>query len=457
MKITARKESADKEPKAPKSPKGTKKGEKPFKPKKQKKVGEEKFLFFFKRKPKKLKPTKYKYTATNETGGIVKGTEKALSTRAAHAALIAKGLRPVDVRPERDILKFEVTKKKVPREDVANFSRQLAVFMRAGVPIMNALEVIVVEVQDKILKRVVGEMIMALRDGSTFATAAAEHPEAFPNFYIGILESAELTGNLDKVLLQLAEYIERDTKARAKIKSALIYPVIVAIMGVVVIAILVIFVLPRFVVFFKSLHAKLPLPTRMLMSFSAWTIHWGIEIIAVIIILVVGFIATKRSESGHNFLDRVLLATPVLGDLTETAILERVCRILSSLLKAGVDLPRSMSVTAESANNSVYRRALEHVRSEMMEGAGLADPIERTGLFPGTARQMFRVGEETGTLDQQLGEAAEYYGQELQTKMDRVTAMFEPAIIVFMGVVVGFVAIALISAMYGIYNQVKTT
>src|ERR1019366_8962105 len=146
---------------------------------------------------------------------------------------------------------------------------------------------------------------------------------------------------------------------------------------------------------------------------------------------------------------------PVVGDLTQTAILERVCRVLSSKLRAGVDLPRSMTITADSANNTVYREALHAIRDEMMEGQGLAGPIARSGLFPGAARQMFRVGEETGSLDQQLEVAAAYYNRELETKLERATALFEPAIIIVMGLVVGFVAVALISAMHGIYNQVK--
>ncbi len=148
---------------------------------------------------------------------------------------------------------------------------------------------------------------------------------------------------------------------------------------------------------------------------------------------------------------------PVVGDLTQTAILERVCRILCSLLRAGVDLPRSIAVTSESANNNVYRDALNKVREEMLEGQGLFGPVSRTGLFPGAAQQMFRVGEETGTLDQQLEVAADYYSRELEAKVDRATALFEPAIIILMGLVVGFVAVALVSAMYGIYSQVKVS
>ena len=399
--------------------------------------------------------TAYRYSALDEAGKKVSGTEAAASTGAAHLALIERGLQPLEVSAKNSILKFEITKKMVPRQDVMNFTRQLAVFMKAGIPIMEALEVIVEETQSKLLRKVILELIDSLRAGDTFATAAAAHPEAFPNFYVGILESAELTGNLDQVLNQLADYIERDQKARSKITAALIYPAVVACMSVVTVLVLTVFVLPRFTVFFKSLHAKLPFITLMMMDASSFILHWWYAELAFLIIIVVGYIAMRRSDRGRAQLDGLLLKLPVVGELTQTAILERVCRILSSMLKAGVDLPRSMAVTADSANNAVYHKALEGVREAMMEGQGLAGPIARTGLFPGAARQMFRVGEETGTLDQQLDVAAEYYNRELETKLERATALFEPAIIIFMGVVVGFVAVALISAMYGIYNQVK--
>lgn len=398
---------------------------------------------------------KYHYEALDDAGKKVSGVEVARSSGAAHVALVERGFQPLEVKEKTSVLKFEITKKRVPRQDVMNFSRQLAVFMKAGIPIMEALEVITDETPGKLMKRILREMVDSLRAGDTFAAAAAAHPEAFPNYYIGILESAELTGNLDLVLNQLADYIDRDTKARSKITAALIYPVVVACMSVVTVGILAGFVLPRFVVFFKSLNAKLPLPTRMMMSFSGFFTHWWYAILAFFIVAVVVFMWMRRSDKGRAILDGLVLKMPVVGDLTQIAIIERVTRILASLLRAGVDLPRSMAVAAESANNSVYRNALERIREDMMEGQGLAGPIARSGLFPGAARQMFRVGEETGTLDQQLEVAAEYYGRELETKVERATALFEPAIIILMGVVVGFVAVALISAMYGIYSQVK--
>ncbi len=410
------------------------------------------------KKPKKQKdlPIKqFNFVALDEQGQSVKGVEKAISAGAAHMALLRRGLQPVEVSEKRSILKFEITKKMVPRKEVMNFSRQLSVFIRAGVPIMESLEVILEETTGKIMRIVIADMIDSLRNGDTFAAAAAAHPEAFPNYFVGILESAELTGNLDVVLNQLADYMDRDLKARAKITSALIYPVVVAVMSVVVVIVLTVFVLPRFVVFFKSLDAKLPLVTRMLLNFSGYLTRWWFLVVGALVLLVVGFLTMRRTQNGRAILDSWILRIPVIGDITQTSILERTMRILASMLRAGVDMPRSMAVMAESANNSVYRTAIEHIRDEMMEGQGLATPLARTGLFPGAARQMLRVGEETGTLDTQLEVAAAYYGRELETKVDHATSLFEPAIILAMGVVVGFVAIALISAMYGIYNQVQ--
>jgi type IV pilus assembly protein PilC len=399
--------------------------------------------------------TRYHYEAYNPEGQRVNGVESAISSGAVHLALLEKGFQPIEVTEKKSILQFELTKKKVPRKDVMNFTRQLAVFIRSGIPIMEALEVIIEETPNKLLNVILKQMIDDLRAGDTFAAAAKVHPEAFPAFYVGILESAELTGNLDGVLNQLADYIDRDSKARGRISAALVYPAVVSVMSVVTVIVLGAFVLPRFVVFFKSLNAKLPLPTRMLLNSSSFVSKWWYVIFAVIIAVIAGFVSMRRSPAGRTKLDGILLKLPVVGDLTQTAILERVCRVLSSMLRAGVDLPRSMTITAESSNNSVYRSALLNIRDEMMEGQGLAGPIARSGLFPGAARQMFRVGEETGSLDQQLEVAATYYSRELETKLERATALFEPAVIIMMGVVVGFVAVALISAMYGIYSQVK--
>src|SRR5580704_790940 len=398
---------------------------------------------------------KYRYSAIDDSGKEVSGTQSAPSSSAAHLALLERGYQTVDVSEKKSILQFEVTKKLVPRKDLMHFSRQLSVFVTAGIPIMEALQVIAEETPDKLLQKTLHDMIDRIQAGDTFASAAAAHPEAFPNYYVGMLTSAELTGNLDIVLDQLGDYIDRDIEARGKITGAMIYPAVVAVMAVVVVVVLAAFVMPKFVTFFKSFNAQLPLPTRMLLSGSNFVSTWWFAILGVIVLAAVCVIALRRSRSGKAWLDSMVLKLPVVGDLVRTAVIERICRILSSMIRAGVALPDAMRVTAESSNNAVYRRGLSMVRDEMMEGQGLAEPLGRTGLFPGAARQMFRVGEETGTLDAQLATASDFYERELDIKLRRFTGLFEPAVIIFMGVIVGFVAVALVSAMYGIYHQVK--
>jgi type IV pilus assembly protein PilC len=194
----------------------------------------------------------------------------------------------------------------------------------------------------------------------------------------------------------------------------------------------------------------------MLLSATSFISSYWFVLLGLLISLVVGFVAMRRSPRGRAVLDSILLKVPVLGLLVQAAVLERICRVLSSMIRAGVDLPQAMAVTADASNNAVYRKGIGHIRDEMMEGQGLAEPLARTGLFPGAAQQMFRVGEETGTLDTQLETAAAYYHRELEVRVKHFTSLFEPAVIIFMGVVVGFVAVALVSAMYGIYSQVKT-
>ena len=399
----------------------------------------------------------FKYSAIDETGKKVSGTESAATRGAAHLALLERGLQSVEVRPKKSFLQFEITKKRVPRKDLMHFSRQLGVFVKAGIPIMEALEVIAEETTDKLLKSALTDMIERLQSGDTFADAAGAHPEAFPDYYLGILGSAELTGNLDVVLDQLADYIERDIDARSKITGALIYPAVVLVMAIVTVVILATFVLPRFRTFFQSFNATLPLPTRMLLSVSNFISNWWFALVGGLVVVVVGLMVLWRSDKGRAWLDSIALKLPAMGDLIQAIVLERICRILSSMIHAGVPLPEAMGVTSAATNNAVYRQGLDRVREEMVEGQGLSEPIARTGLFPGAARQMFRVGEETGTLDEQLQLAATYYDREVDIRVKRFTSLFEPAVIIFMGLIVGFVAVALVSAMYGIYHQVHVT
>ena len=400
---------------------------------------------------------KFKFRAITPEGATVSGIENAVTATMARRALVDRNLAPIDVIEKKSVLQFEITREKVPRRELMHFSRQLAVFMKAGIPVLEALEVLSDEVGNKVFQRILAEMSEALRAGETFASAADAHPEAFPPYYLGILRSAELTGNLDTVLDQLADYIERDTEARRKITSALIYPAIVLVLSIVAIVVITAFVLPRFKTFFTSLHAKLPLPTRILISIADFFVNDWFVFAGIVVLGALAVILATSTRRGREIRDVMLLRVPVLGDVIRTAILERFCRILCSMIGAGVPLPEALQVTGNATTNAVFRRGLNTARDGMLRGEGLAAPLAQTDLFPIAARRMFLVGESTGTLDDQLDSAANYFDRELDYKLKHFTSLFEPAVILFVGVIVGFVAIALVSAMYGIYRQVHVT
>lgn len=358
-------------------------------------------------------------------------------------------------KKKKSILQFELTKKKVPRQEIMNFSRQLAAFIRAGIPILEAIDTFAEESGNKAFKVALTDIAAALRRGETFSAAAADHEYAFPRFYVDMLKAAELTGRLDSVLDQLSRYIERDLEAKRKVRAAMTYPIMIGGMSVVTVAILSVFVLPRFKTFFASFNAKLPLPTRIVLATGNFVGAWWWAILAGLVGFALIVFATLRTAAGRLGRDKFLLKVPVLREVVKYSIVERFCRILSSMVQAGVPLPDAMIVVSESSRNKVYERALVKVREAMLEGEGIAGPITRTQLFPSAVTQMVRVGENTGTLDDQLATAAAFYEQELDYKIKKLTTLFEPAMIILMGFFVGFVAIALVSAMYGIFRQVN--
>jgi type IV pilus assembly protein PilC len=398
---------------------------------------------------------KFKYAAVDAGDLEVTGMVEGPTAAAAGLSLLAQGLRVKQIVQHKGLLQLELTRKRVPRRDLMHFSRQLSVFLRAGISVLDALDVVRQETTRKVFAACLADMIEALRAGSTFTAAASAHPEAFPPFYLGVLEAAEATGNLDRALDEVADYIDREVEAKRKVQSALFYPACVFLMSIATVVVLTTFVLPRFAKFFEELNATLPLPTRMLLFVSdVLTGNWPV-IVGGLVALGTGLGLGLRTRRGKDIRDAMLLRMPVLGDLVRGAIIERFCRTLSSMVRSGVSLPDALVITSNGASNAVYRRGLEEVRQSMLQGEGLAQPIARTGLFPGAARQMIRVGEETGTLDIQLETSAKYYERDLDFKITRFTNLFEPAVIIFMGVVVGFVAIALVTAMYGIFNQVN--
>jgi type IV pilus assembly protein PilC len=361
--------------------------------------------------------------------------------------------QPTAARKKPSILQTEIFGSSVKRDELIHLSRQLGAFVQAGVPIIEAMRILAEEAKRGALRKTLVDIEERLRSGERLADAIAQHPKVFPAYYRSIMRSAELTGRLDTVLEQLARYLERDLETRRKITSALTYPMVIAGMAVVTVVILAGFVLPKFKVFFADLDAELPLATRILLGFTGFLSQWWWALIGGIVAVIALFALSTLSEAGRLVRDKILLRIPIVGPTIRIALIERFCRVLSSMAAAGVSLPEALRVTNESLRNRVYTRALGKARDAMLRGEGLARPLSDSNVFPGTASRMIRVGEETGTLDRQLEVTAHYYEVELDHRLKRLTAIFEPAVIVGMGLVVGFVAVAMVSAMYGMFNQ----
>ena len=398
---------------------------------------------------------KFKYTATTEDGRQTRGTATATSIKTAMSGLVEQGLDVKQLREKRNVLQFEITKKKLKQDELMHFSRQLSAFVRAGIPLIEALEVIEEETEDKVLREVLIGVRDSLITGETFSDALRPYESLFPKFYVDMVRAAELTGSLDQVLAELAGYIKRDLEARNKIKSALVYPMIILVMAIGTVVVLATFVLPRFKTFFEGFNATLPLPTRMLIGFTNFVSNYWLFIIIGLGVVVAIPMAIVRTPAGRRRKDKMILRLPVVGQVVLFAIIERFCRLLATMMQAGVPLPEAMGVLGDSTKNVIFKQGMDDVHAAMLRGEGLAQPMAETKLFPGAVIQMVKVGENTGTLNEQLSVGSDFYGEELEFKIQRLTSLFEPAVIIFMGAAVGFVAIAMISAMYGIYKQVQ--
>lgn len=398
---------------------------------------------------------KFAYAAIDPQGAPVEGVTKADTIGAARANLVEQNLFPTKIEESRGLLDFELTAEKVKKKELMHFTRQLAVFVKAGIPITDALVTIGDETEDVALRRALSNLIDDLRNGGLLSAAASNHPHVFPDYYVGILQSAELTGQLDTALESLAEYLEREIDTRSKVVGALSYPMVVMVMAFGTVLLLAGYVLPQFKPLFEELGAELPLPTRMMLFFSRFFTDLWFITAGFFVALIGTALFLKKHPTGKIWTQRMVLKLPIIGGIIDYAMLERFCRILGAMVKAGVPLPEGLKTTTEATSNIVYRERLDVAREQMLEGRGFSGPLIETELFPGAAKQMFKVGEETGTLDDQLEVAAIYFDRELESRIKKFTTMFEPIMIVFVGVIVGFVAIALVSAMYGVLGGIK--
>ena len=400
----------------------------------------------------------FEYVARTDDNRIVRGKFSATSEEAASEVLGYGGLSVLSLKKVVPFFKpgskltMSLTPEVKPME-VIMFSRQMALLLESGTDAVTSLELLSSQAENKALKRILAEVVKDVRGGLPLSESMARHKRVFAPMYSRLVAVGEKTGTLETVLRRAAEYMERSYVTRKSVKNALTYPVVVILVAIAVIAIMVTYVLPAFVGLYASFSADLPAPTRALLAFTEWTQVYGIYVAVVAGVIVAAVFIYTRTPSGKLVWGRLMLTMPRIGRINLLNELSNACRSLSLLYGSGLPLPEAMTLIVQGTTNKAMEEAFTELQQGMIAGAGLSGPMRKNKLFLPLMVQMTAVGEQTGNLDHTLSTVAESYEAESDDKTKAMIAMLTPTLTIIIGGIVGFIAVAMMSAMYSIFGQ----
>ena len=356
---------------------------------------------------------------------------------------------------EQKKFSFASRSKRVRLDVLVVFSRQLATMIDAGISIVRCLDILGNQLKDPVLKPVVGQTMRDVKNGISLTDALAKHGNVFSKLFINMIRAAELSGTLDEILDRLAGFLEYDMEVRTKIKSAMMYPVIVLIFSCLMVFTLMTFVLPKFKEIFDSMNVEMPVYTRMLFQVSdLFKSFWYIPVILVVGLSI--FVKqTGNTKKGRYQIDNLKLKIPIVGEIIQKMAISRFSRTFGTLVSSGVPMMRALEIVGETAGNAVIAKGVQTARESVREGQKISAPLEATGLFPTMVTHMIDVGEETGRLSDMLVKVSEFYEKEVDAAVKGLTSLIEPLLIVFMGVVVGFIAISVMGPIFKLVSSVN--
>jgi type IV pilus assembly protein PilC len=398
----------------------------------------------------------YKWEGKTTKGAVKKGEMEAPSEAAIRIHLRQQNIIPTKIssKAKEITISLPFFKKKVKQRSVAIFTRQLATMIDAGLPLVQSLEVLSSQQDDKVFKNIIREIKEDVEGGSTFAGALKKHPVTFNELYTNLVVAGEEGGILDTILTRLAVYIEKAEALKKKVKSALIYPATIVTVAVAVVMILMIFVIPVFESMFASAGQSLPLPTLIVLTMSKMIKKYIIIFIPALILLFFLFKKYYQTENGRAVVDRLLLKLPVFGPLFRKIAVARFSRTLGTLVSSGVPILDGLSIVSRTSGNRAIEIAIMNARASIREGETIAEPLNRSTLFPPMVIQMIAVGESTGALDNMLSKIAEFYEEEVDMAVANLTSLLEPMLMVFLGIVIGGVVIAMYLPIFNMASAV---
>ncbi|RPI53350.1 MAG: type II secretion system F family protein [Deltaproteobacteria bacterium] len=385
----------------------------------------------------------WKGTASN--GEMHKGEIEAIDEQAARRLLRQQriSLSMIRVKPKDLLENIAFFKTKVTPKDVVVFIRQLSTMIDAGLPLIQGLEVLANQQENKTFKKILLDTKSDVEGGFTFADALRKHPNQFDRLFCNMVAAGEMGGMLDDVLKRLADYMEKAQRLKRKVKGALTYPIIVLAISALVLGVILIFVIPVFEQMFADFGSNLPLPTQIVVNLSDFVQSYFLVMIGVAVVLVFLLKKYYKTENGRRVVDRLILKLPVFGPLLKKVAVAKLTRTLGTLLDSGVPILEALNVAAGTAGNKLVEETIYSVRSSVSEGRTIAQPLGESGIFPSMVVQMISVGETTGALDQMLNKIADFYDEEVETAVDALTSMIEPFMIVFLGGTVGSIIVAM--------------
>ena len=398
----------------------------------------------------------YQYVAYNEGGQLVRGKLPAVSEEAANELLDYAGYQVVSLKehiPFISLDKLSATMGQVKPAEVILFCRQLAMLLESGTDIAASLELLQQQADNRVLRRVLGEVLAEVRGGRQLSTALVKYPKIFPQMYSQLIGIGEQSGELDKVLRQVAEYMEKEVATSKETKNALRYPAITFVVAIIVIGILVTFVLPTFGKLYDSLGVELPSLVRMLMGISTLVKEHGIYILLGVVVIAGLVVFYAKTPRGRYLRDALTLKLPRFGRVKHLSELARCCRNISFLFHAGLPLTDVMPLIVQNSGNKVIAKALFEAEQGMIKGEGLSQPLAKNKIFLPTMVQMVRVGEETGNLDVTLLSVAQSYEAEAEDKLRSIITLIQPTMTLFLGLIIGLIALSLTEAMYSLYGS----
>jgi len=398
----------------------------------------------------------FAYTAYTEDKKLVKGRVAAISEEAANELLSYGGFRVVSLKAALPLINKEKLLSRfsqVKSAEIVMFSRQLALLLESGTDIVTSLDLLQNQIANQTLKRTVAEVASDIRGGSSLSVALSKHPRAFSSMYYRAIAAGEQGGNLEVVLRQMAEYIEKGVATQKQIKGALTYPVIVVLVAIGVVAILTTQVFPAFTKLYSQVGVELPLPTVILIVLTDWINHYGLYLVLGLLIAVAAAYIYIRTPAGKYRWDKLMFSWPVVGRVVHLGELSRSCRTMALLVRVGLPLPEVLAMTTQSSSNKFVVENFTGVQQDLIRGEGLSKPMARREFFLPLMTQMVKIGEESGNLENTLVTVAENFEVEGADKTKSAVAMIQPAITIILGLVVGFVVLAMMSAMYSLYGQ----